>query len=241
MKLIISKDYDEMSKKAAEIVASEIRENPSIILGLATGGTPEGMYRELIKAHKEENLSFRDVVTFNLDEYIGIDGSHENSYRYYMDNMFFNHIDIKKKNTFVPDGMVKDPISYGQAYDQQIKGAGGIDLQVLGIGTNGHIAFNEPARELNVGTSVVDLTESTIKSNSIYFDSIEEVPTKALTMGLGSIMQAKKIVLLASGESKREAITKLLQSGKITTDLPASMLLLHRDVTVIVDQAAYDK
>ena len=239
MKIIVEKNYDEMSKKASEIIALEVKNNPHAILGLATGSTPIGTYKELIRMHNEENLDFSKIKTFNLDEYVGLDGDHLNSYRYFMDEELFNHINITKKNTNVPDGKTKDLLSFCKDYDKRIEEAGGVDLQLLGIGTNGHIAFNEPADELSVNTSIVKLTEETINANARFFDSIDEVPKEAISMGIGSILKAKKILLLANGKGKAEAIKKLLNSDKVSTRLPASFLHLHPDVTIIVDEDAY--
>ncbi len=240
MKLFVEKDYDAMSKLAANMVKDEIEKNPSTILGLATGSTPEGMYKELIRLYKEEGLDFSKITTFNLDEYVGIDEEHPNSYHYFMKNQLFDHVNIDMKNTFVPDGKAENPEEFCKQYDKLIEEKGGIDLQILGIGANGHIAFNEPDEELNVGTSIVNLTESTIEANSRFFDSIDEVPKTAMSMGIGSIMKAKKIILMANGKNKAEAIKELLKADKITTKLPASLLLLHHDVTVIVDEEAYN-
>jgi len=239
MKVIVEKDYDALSKKAAEIVRGEMLRKKNIVLGLATGSTPIGLYRELVRMHKEEGLDFSEVTTFNLDEYIGIDYSNPNSYHYFMEDNLFKHINIDANNTHVPDANAEDIENYCKEYDMLIEEKGGIDLQILGIGVNGHIGFNEPDEELNVGTSIVNLTESTIQANSRFFDSIDQVPKKAITMGIGSIMKAKKILLLASGKSKHEAIKKLVKGDKVTTQLPASLLLLHPDVTVIVDEEAY--
>lgn len=240
MKVIVEKNYEELSKTAANIIKDEIAKKPNLVLGLATGSTPEGMYRELIRLHKEEGLDFSQVTTFNLDEYVGIDKDHPNSYHYYMKTTLFDHINIDPNNTFIPDGKAENPEKYCKEYDRLIEEKGGIDLQVLGIGENGHIAFNEPDEALNVGTSVVNLTESTIQANSRFFDSIDQVPKTAMTMGIGSIMKAKKIILLANGKKKANAIKELLKQDKITTKLPASILLLHPDVTVIVDEEAYN-
>lgn len=239
MKVIVERNYDEMSKKASEIIAMEVKNNPHAILGLATGSTPIGTYKELIRMHKEENLDFSKIKTFNLDEYVGLDGDHPNSYRYFMDEELFNHVNIAKENTNVPDGKTKDLLSFCKDYDKRIEEAGGVDLQLLGIGSNGHIAFNEPADELSANTSIAKLTEETINANARFFNSIDEVPKEAISMGIGSILKAKKILLLASGKSKAEAIKKLLNSDKISTRLPASFLHLHPDVTIIVDEDAY--
>lgn len=240
MRVIVKKDYESISKEAANIIKDEMVKNPNIVLGLATGSTPVGMYQELIRFHKEEGLDFSNVTTFNLDEYVGIDDDHPNSYHYFMKDVLFDHININMENTFVPDGKAEDPESYCREYDRLIEEKGGIDIQILGIGENGHIAFNEPDKKLNVGTSIVDLTQSTIEANSRFFDSIDEVPKTAITMGIGSIMKAKKIILLANGKKKAKVIKELLKGEKITTDLPASMLLLHPDVTVIVDEEVYN-
>lgn len=240
MKVIIEKDYEKLSKVAANIVKDEIEKKPNLILGLATGSTPEGMYKELIRMHKEEGLDFSQVTTFNLDEYVGIDKDHPNSYHYFMKNIFFDHINIDPNNTFIPDGKAENPEEYCKEYDKLIEDKGGIDLQILGIGENGHIAFNEPDEYLNLNTSIVKLTESTIQANSRFFDSINQVPKTAITMGIGSIMKARKIILLANGKKKAKAIRELLKQDKLTTQLPASMLLLHPDVTVIIDEEAYE-
>lgn len=239
MKVIVENNYDMVSKKAAELVNNEIAKNPNIVLGLATGSTPVGMYKELINKHKSEGTDFSKVKTFNLDEYVGLDGEHSQSYRYFMNDELFNHINIELKNTFVPNGKAEDLDRVCKEYDEKIKEAGGIDLQILGIGQNGHIAFNEPARELNAYTSVVDLTESTINVNSRFFNSIDEVPKTAISMGIASILKAKKIILLASGKNKKEVIKQLLENPVLSTEFPASMLLCHPDVTVIVDRDAY--
>lgn len=239
MKVIVESNYDMVSKKAAELINDEITTNPNIVLGLATGSTPIGMYKLLIEKHKTKGTDFSRVKTFNLDEYIGLDGEHPQSYRKFMNENLFDHINIDPKNTFVPNGKAENIDEVCKEYDEKIKEAGGIDVQILGIGENGHIAFNEPADELNAYTSVVDLTESTINANSRFFDSIDDVPKTAITMGIGSILKAKKIILLASGKNKREVIKQLLENQVLTTQFPASMLLCHPDVTIIVDNDAY--
>lgn len=239
MKVLVTKNYDEMSKRASEIIAEVVKKSPNAVLGLATGSTPIGTYKELIRMHKEEKLDFSKIKSFNLDEYVGLDGDNPNSYRYYMDNELFNHINIKKENTNVPDGKAKDLLDFCKNYDKRIEEAGGLNLQLLGIGSNAHIAFNEPADELSANTNVAKLTEETIKSNARFFNSMEEVPKKALSMGIGSILKAKRIILLANGKGKAEAVKKLLLTDKVSTWLPASFLLLHPDVTIIVDEDAY--
>lgn len=237
MKLITIDNYEELSKVAARELASTIKEKPNAILGLATGGSPVGMYKELIKMYQDGELDFSKIKTVNLDEYVGLNPEHEQSYRHFMNENLFNHVNININNTIVPNGLAQDLNAECKEYDKKIEELGGIDVQLLGVGNNGHIAFNEPDKELYSGTHVITLTEDTIKANSRFFDTIDEVPKRAITMGLGEIMKAKKIVLIASGESKAEAI-KGLFSGKITTENPASMLQMHRDVTVIVDKAA---
>lgn len=237
MKLIVTKNYEELSKIAAEEFAKVVIEKPTAVLGLATGGSPVGMYKELIAKCKNNELDFSKCTSINLDEYIGLNPEHEQSYRNFMNTNLFNHVNINKDRTFVPNGLAQNLEEECKNYDNKIEELGGIDVQLLGIGNNGHIAFNEPGDELSAGTHIISLTESTIEANARFFDSIDEVPRKALTMGLGGIMKAKKIILIASGEGKAEAI-KGLFSGKITTENPATMLQMHRDVVVIVDEEA---
>ena len=240
MKILVVKNYDEMSKVAAKELAEIISKKPEATLGLATGGTPVGMYKELIDMHKNNSLDFSKVTTVNLDEYVGLSGEHDQSYRYFMDSNLFNHVNIRKEYTFVPNGLAEDMLKECVNYDKRIEELGGIDVQVLGIGSNGHIGFNEPSDTLSLGTHVTDLAESTIEANSRYFVSKEEVPTKALTMGLGAIMKAKKILLMVSGESKAEIMDKVV-NGKITTQVPASFLQMHKDVVLIIDEDAARK
>lgn len=240
MKVIVVKNYEEMSLEAAKFMANIVNEKPEAILGLATGGTPVGMYQDLIKMNKEGNVDFSKVTTVNLDEYIGLSGDHKKSYRFFMNDTLFNHININKVNTFVPNGLAENVEEECKKYDSKIVELGGIDLQLLGLGGNGHIAFNEPDSSLVVGTHLTGLTQDTIDANARFFKSANEVPKTALTMGLGGIMQAKKILLIASGEGKADAVQAMM-NGKITTDCPASMLQMHRDVTVIIDEAAAAK
>jgi glucosamine-6-phosphate deaminase len=237
MRVIIAKNYEKMSKIAAKEIAKLLYVKPEAILGLATGSTPEGVYKELINLNKEKRADFSKVTSYNLDEYKGLMGDHPQSYRYFMDTNLFNHVNIDKNKTYVPNGTAEDFEKECREYDEAIENAGGIDLQLLGIGTNGHIGFNEPSDFLNLNTHVTDLTEDTIKANSRFFENIDEVPTQAVTMGLGSIMKAKKIILLASGEKKAEIIAKLVEE-KISTRIPASMLQVHPNVVVIVDEEA---
>ncbi|MBL4938463.1 glucosamine-6-phosphate deaminase [Clostridium sp. YIM B02515] len=237
MKVIVAPNYEEMSKIAAKEIAKLLYVKPNAVLGLATGSTPEGVYRELIELNKAERVDFSKATSFNLDEYKGLKGDHPQSYRYFMNSKLFNHVNIDKNKTHVPSGVAENIEKECKEYDESIEKAGGIDLQLLGIGTNGHIGFNEPSDFLNLNTHETDLTEDTIKANSRFFDSIDEVPTRAITMGLGSIMKADKIILLASGEKKADIIAKLVED-KISTRVPASMLQVHQNVLVIVDNAA---
>ncbi len=239
MKLILCDTYEEISKAGADIIADVIKNKPNCVLGLATGSTPVGMYKQLIERNKNGEISFARVTSYNLDEYYPIAPTHDQSYRYFMNVNLFDHVDIDKNKTFVPNGQTTDPVREGAEYDRAIDNAGGIDVQVLGIGQNGHIGFNEPDAELIMGTHITSLTENTIEANARFFASKEDVPTEAFTMGIGSIMKAKKILLLANGANKHEAIKTLL-SDKLTTACPASLLKLHPDVTVICDKAAYE-
>lgn len=237
MRIIIAKNYEQMGKLGAEEIIKLVNHKKDCVLGLATGSTPVGMYKELIKANQNNEVDFSQVTTVNLDEYRKLSGDNDQSYRYFMDNNLFNHINIDKNKTFVPNGMAEDMDAECRSYDERIQRLGGIDLQVLGIGHNGHIGFNEPSDYLNMGTHLTDLKQETIEANSRFFKTIEDVPTQAITMGLGGIMKAKKILLLASGKEKAEIISKLVD-GKISTTVPASILQVHNNVVVIVDEAA---
>jgi glucosamine-6-phosphate deaminase len=235
VKVIVCQDKQEVARVVADIFAQEIRKKPNIVLGLATGGTPVGMYQELIRMHKEKSLDFSQANSFNLDEYVGLSTEHPQSYRYFMNDNLFNHVNINKSNTHVPDGKAKDFKLGCQKYEDDIKKAGGIDLQLLGIGSNGHIAFNEPGSPGDSRTRVVDLKESTIKDNARFFKDESEVPKKAVTMGIGTILEAKKIVLLATGSNKVEAVVGALK-GKEDIDLPASFLQKHPDCIFVIDK-----
>lgn len=232
MKWIEVNSYDEMSAVAANIFTEQLKAKPASILGLATGGSPVGMYKELVKRQQAGDITFKDVKTFNLDEYVGLDQSSPASYWTFMHENLFNHVDMKEENIQLPNGKVDDLAAECVAYDDRIAEAGGIDLQLLGIGVNGHIGFNEPGTSFTSLTNIVELTESTRTENAIYFDDPAEVPTQAITMGIQSIMNAKAIVLIAFGEKKLEAIEKL-KSGVVTEDFPASQLLNHPNVTII--------
>ncbi len=235
MKLLVVKNYEEMSEVAAEIFRDVVNEKPNAILGLATGSTPIGLYKKLIEMNKNGEIDFSNVKTVNLDEYVGLGEEDTQSYRHFMNENIFNNININKDNTFVPNGLAKDLNEEAKNYDKKIEELGGIDIQILGIGGNGHIAFNEPNDFLIGGTHVTNLAQSTIEANSRFFDSKDEVPTRALSMGIGQIMKSKKILLLAKGKDKAEAVKKLL-NGNITTYNPASVLQMHNDVTVIIDE-----
>ena len=239
MKIIVCENYAEISARAAELIADLVKEKPNCVLGLATGSTPVGMYKELIVKNEAGEISFKDVTTYNLDEYYPIEPTHEQSYRYFMNVNLFDHIDIDKSKTFVPNGLTQNPEEEGAAYDAAIEAAGGVDLQVLGIGQNGHIAFNEPDDALIAGTHITSLTDDTIEANSRFFASKADVPTRAFTMGIGSIMKAKKIILLANGANKHAAIAQMLDD-KITTQCPATILKAHADVYLFCDKAAYE-
>jgi len=238
MKLIIAKDYEEMSREASKIIANEIKKNPSTVLGLATGSTPIGTYEELVRLYRQKELDFSKVVTFNLDEYYGLTPDNPQSYRYFMDHHLFNHVNIAPENIHIPDGTANDVEYECKKYEEEIEKFGGIELQLLGIGPNGHIGFNEPDEELQVNTHITDLTEATIQANSRFFASMDEVPKKAITMGIGAIMKAKKILLLANGKGKSKIMAELLNKKTVSTKVPASILHLHKDVTVIIDEEA---
>lgn len=237
MKLILKKSYDEMSIASAKIVQQHIIKKPNIVLGLSTGHTPFGLYQELIRMHQEEGLDFSAVTTFNLDEYIGLDSDDERSYYYFMHENFFSKMNILKENALIPYGMVRNLEKHCEWYENAIKAKGGIDLMILGIGGNGHIGFNEPGSSFDSITRVVDLNENTRKDNARFFDSIDEVPKQAITMGIATIMAARECLLLASGSHKAEIIKKAL-NGPITEQVPASVLQNHPKLTVILDHDA---
>ena len=236
MKVIVGTN-EEISAKIAEEFIKQVQKKPNSVLGLATGTSPLLVYANMVKAYQDGRVSYKDVVTFNLDEYIGLDGTHNQSYRYFMNFNLFDHIDIDKNKTHVLKG-VGDYEAYANQYDDEIASFGGIDLQILGIGSDGHIAFNEPGTSFDSLTHVADLAESTIVDNSRLFNDISEVPTKAVTMGLKSIMNAKKIVLIATGKNKAKAIKELLRGDK-TEDFPCTILQDHPDCTIYVDKDAY--
>ncbi|MBQ5321345.1 MAG: glucosamine-6-phosphate deaminase [Oscillospiraceae bacterium] len=232
MKFYEVASYKEMSRKAANIISAEVITNPNAVLGLATGSSPIGTYKQLIEWYNKGDIDFSGVTAVNLDEYYGLSEDNEQSYRYFMNKNFFDHININKARTYVPNGLAKDPVLEGKLYDERIKALGGIDIQLLGIGLDGHIGFNEPNDVFMRDTHLVDLNESTIKANARFFESEDKVPRQAITMGMMSIMRAKKILLIAAGE-KKEAVVREAFNGVITPKLPASILQLHPNVTVI--------
>ncbi len=239
MKVTVCKNYDEMSEKAAEMFAKVIGEKPDCVLGLATGSTPEGMYARLAEWHRAGKLDFSAVKSVNLDEYYPIAPANDQSYRYFMNFHLFDKVNIDKNNTYVPNGLAEDTILEGKRYDELIDSLGGVDLQVLGIGRNGHIGFNEPGDTLIAGTHCTALTPDTINANSRFFKSEADVPKHAMTMGLGSIFKSRAIVVMASGKAKHNAVRAMLESD-ITTHCPATFLQLHPNVTVICDEDAYN-
>ncbi|MBQ3516676.1 MAG: glucosamine-6-phosphate deaminase [Lachnospiraceae bacterium] len=240
MKIIKAKDYDEMSRKAANLIAAQIYVKPNCVLGLATGSTPIGTYKELVAKYELGDLDFSEVTTVNLDEYKGITKENDQSYYYFMNDNLFSHVNINKERTFLPDGTEPDSDKACNAYNEIIHSVGGQDLQLLGLGHNGHIGFNEPAAEFPLETHCVDLTESTIKANQRFFASYDDVPKQAYTMGIKTIMQAKKVLVVVSGEDKADIVQKAF-FGPVTPEVPASVLQLHPDCTVVADAAALSK
>ena len=237
MEVIVKKNYEEMSRAAATLFAAEIMENPKTILGMATGSTPVGLYKELVKMYEAGDLDFSQVTTFNLDEYIGLAPEHDQSYHYFMNDNLFNHVNINKENVHVPDGVGFEAGEAGKAYEELMAKTGQVEIQLLGLGCNGHIGFNEPGAAFEKETHCVDLTESTIQANKRFFEKVEDVPTQAYTMGIKNIMQARKVLLIVSGEGKAEILDQVLY-GPVTPQVPASILQLHNDLTVVADEAA---
>lgn len=232
MKVIYTKSYAELSEKAAELIAAQVQEKAESVLGLATGSTPIGTYDKLIEMNKAGKVDFSKVTSINLDEYVGLTGEHDQSYRYFMNDKLFNHVNINKENTNVPNGVAEDIDAECKRYDALIEEKGGIDLQLLGIGHNGHIGFNEPCDIFEKNTHKVQLGESTIQANARFFGSMDEVPKEAVTMGIQAIMLAKKVLLIANGPDKKDIIEKAV-NGPVTPQVPASILQFHPDVTVI--------
>ncbi|MFX3616964.1 MAG: glucosamine-6-phosphate deaminase [Sporolactobacillus sp.] len=238
MKLIAVKNNEEMSAVAAQKIIEAVQDNPEVVLGLATGGTPEGTYQKLVEDYKQKGTSYSQVRTINLDEYVGLAATDSNSYRSYMKKHFFDQIDIHEENTFLPDGNTRFLDSEGERYDQLVDKLGGIDLQLLGIGRNGHIGFNEPGTPFDAGTHVVELTRSTRQANARYFNSVDDVPEKAITMGIGTILKSKAILLIVSGQGKAQALGQLLESQTPDPSIPATALIQHPNVTIIADSDA---
>jgi glucosamine-6-phosphate deaminase len=240
MEIIIAPDYEQMSSISAEIIASEIKRKHDLVLGLATGDTPVGTYKELSRIHKEEGLDFSKVTTFNLDEYVGLAPLHENSYNLFMWEQLFKHVNVNSANVYVPQGNTEDPEEFSQWYERQIEKAGGIDLQVLGIGGDGHIGFNEPGSSFASRTRVKALVRQTIEDNARFFEKVEDVPRFAITMGIGTILEAKKVLLIANGEKKAGVCAQFIE-GPVSSQITASALQLHSYATVVLDEGAASK
>ena len=240
MEVIIKKTYAEMSREAAKEVANVLNAKPNAVLGMATGSTPLGVYQELVRLHKKEGLDFSQVTTFNLDEYVGLPVTHPQSYHYFMYENFFKHVNIPPQNIYIPSGTTNNYRAFCQWFEQRIKECGGIDLQILGIGSDGHIAFNEPSSSLSSRTRLKTLAKSTIDDNARFFKKRADVPVYAITMGVGTIQEARKIILLANGKNKADAIAHAVE-GPVTSMITASALQLHPEVKVFVDEEAAGK
>ena len=238
--LVVCKDYDTLSMKAAQIIAAQVNQKPDCVLGLATGSSPVGLYKKLIEMYENGEIDFKDVKSYNLDEYYPLSPENDQSYRYFMNTNLFDHVNIDKTRTFVPNGLEPDSKKACADYNQIIQEKGPIDLQLLGLGHNGHIGFNEPGEAFEKETHCVDLTESTIEANKRFFESEDDVPKQAYTMGIKNIMQAKKILVVVSGADKADILKEVLY-GPITPEVPASILQLHNDVTIVADEAALSK
>lgn len=237
MRLIVAKDYNDVSRKAANIIAAQIQLKPDCVLGLATGSSPVGTYKELIAKYESGELDFSQVKTVNLDEYVGLTADHDQSYAYFMRNNLFDHVNINQVNCNIPDGMNPDAKGECARYDAVIADFGGADLQLLGLGPNGHIGFNEPADAFVKGTNKVELTKATIDANARFFEKREDVPTHAYTMGIGGIMQAKRVLLVVNGKGKAQAVKECF-FGPIKPQAPGSILQLHPDFTLVADEDA---
>ena len=240
MEIVICPSYEELSKKAARVVADLVRGKPNAILGGATGSSPVGLYKELIRMHKEENLDFSHVTSFNLDEYVGLPSDHPQSYHYFMFDNLFNHINISPGNVHVPSGVADDPEAFCEWYEDRIEECGGIDLQILGLGSDGHIAFNEPGSSLASRTRKVTLAEPTIDDNARFFETKADVPIHAVSMGVGTILEARKLLMVVSGANKADALAAAVE-GPVTCMCTASALQLHPDAIVFADEAAAAK
>jgi len=234
MEIIISETYEQMSQVAARVVARTLNSKPNAVLGLATGSTPLGLYQELVRMHRAEGLDFSQVTTFNLDEYVGLREDHRQSYHYFMHENLFQHINIPRQNIHIPSGTTDNYEAFCRWYEERIKQCGGIDLQILGIGSDGHIAFNEPTSSLGSRTRIKTLAKQTIEDNARFFDSADEVPVYAITMGVGTIMEARKVVLLANKKSKAAAVAAAIE-GPVTSMITASALQLHPNSMFLLD------
>ena len=237
MEVIIQKDYKSLSRIAAQVIVEVLNAKPNAVLGMATGSTPLGLYQELVRLHKERQLDFSRVTTFNLDEYVGLNVTHPQSYHYFMHEHFFRHVNIQPQNINIPSGTTSNYTAFCQWYERRIAECGGIDVQILGIGTDGHIGFNEPTSSLSSRTRLKTLSEQTINDNARFFERREDVPVYAITMGVGTILEARKLILIASGKSKAKAIAQAVE-GPVTSMITASALQMHRDAIVIVDDDA---
>lgn len=240
MKVIVTKDYNEMSKVAGNIIAAQMILKPDSVMGFATGSSPIGTYAELIKKNQAGDIDFSQITTVNLDEYMGLPKEHDQSYYYFMNDNLFNHVNIDKSNTYLPDGMAADAQAECERYEKLVQDLGGADMQLLGLGHNGHIGFNEPSDRFEKTVTCVTLTERTIEANKRFFASADDVPRQAISMGIGTIMSARKIVVVVSGADKADALKACL-TGPITPAVQGSILQLHPDVTVVCDEAAYSK
>jgi glucosamine-6-phosphate deaminase len=237
MEVIICKNYAELSKRAAAVVADVVNHKPTAILGFATGSSPVGLYKELIRLHKEEGLDFSKVTTFNLDEYVGLPGGHPQSYRHFMNQNLFDHINVPNQNTHVPSGTTANHKAFCEWYEQRIRECGGLDVQILGIGSDGHVAFNEPGSSLGSRTRMVTLTEQTLDDNARFFKKKADVPRHAISMGVGTILEARRLLMVANGKNKAEALAAAVE-GPVTSMITASALQLHPDVVVFTDEDA---
>lgn len=237
MEVDISPTYEEMSRKAAVVIADALNTKPNAVLGMATGSSPLGLYRELVRLHKEDGLDFSQATTFNLDEYVGLPVTHEQSYHYFMHENFFKHVNIPTTNIHIPSGTTQNYQAFCEWFENRIKECGGIDVQILGIGSDGHIAFNEPTSSLNSRTRLKTLAQPTIDDNARFFDKKEDVPIYAITMGVGTIMEARELVLVANGEHKADAVAKMIE-GPVTHMITASALQMHPAASVFIDEPA---
>ncbi len=240
MEIIVQETYEEMSRAAAKVVATTLNSKPNAVLGLATGSTPLGVYRELVRMHKSEGLDFSQVTTFNLDEYVGLTKDHPQSYHYFMHENLFKHINIPPQNTYIPSGTTDNYVAFCAWYERRIKDCGGIDLQLLGLGSDGHIAFNEPTSSLGSRTRIKTLARQTIADNARFFEKAEDVPIYAITMGVGTILEARSILFLANGAHKADAVAAAVE-GPVTSLITASALQLHPDVICFLDRPAAAK